>query len=213
MKHLVLGFILLLLINTAYSATLNGNLTDETGVAVMDAVISAVPAQEDLPALANSKQPTSLDQVDREFVPHVLAIRAGESVIFPNNDQTKHHVYSFSPANRFEIKLYSGVPSQPIVFNTPGVVVLGCNIHDWMVGYIVVADTPYFAQTDASGHWSIELPAGDYTFSLWHEDLDGSDAPKTIKVTEGKNLINDTVTLKRTQRNGKPPSAFQEQSY
>ena len=202
-----------MLINAAYSATLSGDLKDETGEAVIDAVISVVPAQGGLPALAKSQQPKSLDQIDREFVSHVLAIRTGEAVVFPNNDNTKHHVYSFSPANRFEIKLYSGVPSQPVIFNTPGIVALGCNIHDWMVGYIVVVDTPYFAQTDALGHWSIDLPAGDYKLSLWHEDLDGPDITQAIKVTEGQNPLNDTVNLKHTQRSGKPPGIFQEQGY
>lgn len=215
MNRIISGFLLLLLvINSAYSATLSGELKDAAGAAISDAVITATPTQGGLPAL-NPQQPKSLDQVNREFVSHVLVIRAGESVIFPNNDKTKHHVYSFSPAHRFEIKLYSGVPSEPITFNTPGVVVLGCNIHDWMVGYIVVTDTPYFAKTDASGHWSIELPVNEYKLTLWHENLDEPDAPasKIIKVIEGNNVINDTVNLKPNRRSGKPPSTLQEQGY
>ncbi len=214
MKRTLSTGLLLLAMNTAYSATLSGDLKDGSGAAVVDAVITALPAQGEPPALT-VQAPKSLDQVNREFVSHVLVIRAGESVVFPNNDKTKHHVYSFSPAHRFEIKLYSGVPSQPITFNNPGVVVLGCNIHDWMVGYIYVADTPYFAKTDASGHWSIELPANDYKLTLWHENLDeaGASISKAVKVVEGDNVLNDTVKLKPNRRSGKPPSTFQESGY
>ena len=88
-----------------------------------------------------------VDQVDKEFTPKVNAILVGTSVIFPNHDNVRHQVYSFSPAKRFELPLYAGVPAQPVVFDTPGVVVLGCNIHDWMVGYVYVSESPYFAKT------------------------------------------------------------------
>lgn len=214
MKRIISGLLLLSAMNGAYAATLSGELKDSTGTPIVDAVITAIPTQGGLPALI-PQQPKSLDQVNREFVSHVLVIRTGEAVIFPNNDKTKHHVYSFSPAHRFEIKLYSGVPSEPVIFNTPGVVVLGCNIHDWMVGYIVVTDSPYFAKTDASGHWSIELPDNEYKLTLWHENLDEADASvsKVIKVAEGNNVINDTVNLKLNRRSGKPPNTLQEQGY
>ena len=215
MKRMIFGFILLLVTNTAYPATLSGELKDGVGQAVKDAVITVFPMQGELPAQITPQKPKTLDQVNREFVSHVLAIRTGEAVIFPNNDKTQHHVYSFSPANRFEIKLYSGVPSKPITFNSPGIIALGCNIHDWMVGYIVVTDTPYFATTDTSGKWSIELPMGDYKFTLWHENLDEPDATmsKIVKVVDGNNIINDTINLKHARRSGKPPGTLQEQGY
>lgn len=214
MTRIISGLPLLLAMTSVCSATLSGDLKDGAGAAIIDAVVTAVPVQREMPAVS-SQQQKSLDQVNREFVPHVLVIRAGDAVIFPNNDKTKHHVYSFSPTHRFEIKLYSGVPSEPIIFNTPGVVVLGCNIHDWMVGYIVVSDSPYFAKTDALGHWSIDLPANEYKLTLWHENLVEPDASgnKVIRVVEGDNTINDTVALKLNRRNGKPPGLIQEQGY
>ena len=92
-----------------------------------------------------------VDQVDKQFVPKVQAVLVGTPVTFPNNDNVRHQVYSFSPAKRFELPLYAGVPAQPIVFDKPGVVVLGCNIHDWMVGYIYVSESPYFAKTGKDG--------------------------------------------------------------
>ncbi len=71
-----------------------------------------------------------------------------------------HHVYSFSEAKTFELALYKGNAHPPLVFDRPGVVVLGCNIHDSMLGYILVVDTPHFASTDAAGALSLDEPAG-----------------------------------------------------
>ncbi len=214
MKRVIFGF-LLLIASLADAATLSGELKNNNGAGVPNAVITAFPTQGELPAPGLTEQPKSLDQINREFVSHVLVIRTGDRVIFPNNDKTKHHVYSFSPTHRFEIKLYSGVPSEPVLFDKPGVVVLGCNIHDWMVGYIYVTDTPYYASTDDSGLWQMDLPENDYKLTIWHENLDAPDnsISKTIKVTEGQNVINDTINLKFSLRNGKPPGTLQEQGY
>ena len=88
-----------------------------------------------------------MDQRGSQFVPHVLPVQAGTSVTFPNSDQIRHQVYSFSASKRFELPLYAGTSASPIRFDQPGIVVLGCNIHDWMIGYVVVLDTPYFGKT------------------------------------------------------------------
>ncbi|WP_442867014.1 methylamine utilization protein [Acidovorax sp. GBBC 3334] len=111
-------------------------------------------------------------QEKRRFVPDVLVVTAGTSVQFPNHDTVRHHVYSFSPAKKFELKLYSGVPANPVLFDQPGVVVLGCNIHDQMVGWVLVVETPYFARSDASGSVRIDkVPPGEYTLRVWHAGL------------------------------------------
>jgi plastocyanin len=89
-------------------------------------------------------------QQKKQFVPEVLVVPVGSEVRFPNHDTVRHHVYSFSPAKKFELKLYTGTPANPVLFDRPGVVVLGCNIHDQMVGWILVVDTPYYAQTLAA---------------------------------------------------------------
>lgn len=109
-----------------------------------------------------------MDQIDKNFVPHVLVIQQGQQVLFPNSDNIRHHVYSFSPAKPFEIKLYAGVPEAPIRFDSAGIVVLGCNIHDRMLGYIVVADTALAGKTDAQGN--VVLPAEQVpdTLKIWH---------------------------------------------
>ena len=117
-----------------------------------------------------------VDQVDKEFTPKVTAVLVGTSVTFPNHDDVRHQVYSFSPAKRFELPLYAGVPAGPVVFDKPGVVVLGCNIHDWMVGYIYVSESPYFAKTGKDGKAMIaELPPRTYAVRVWHPRLEAAE--------------------------------------
>lgn len=109
-----------------------------------------------------------MDQVDKQFNPTVLVVQQGQQVNFPNSDNIRHHVYSFSKAKPFQLKLYSGEPKKPLTFDQQGVVVLGCNIHDSMVGYIYVTDNNHVLKSDQQGKVklsNIVLPA---TISLWH---------------------------------------------
>lgn len=116
-----------------------------------------------------TRRRVSIEQRGREFVPYLTIVQKGASIDFPNHDPFKHHVYSFSPARVFEIKLYAGKPANPVVFGKPGEVVLGCNIHDWMEAHVLVVDTPWFAKTGGDGMARIErAPAGDYRLRLWH---------------------------------------------
>jgi hypothetical protein len=109
-----------------------------------------------------------MDQVDRQFSPYVLAVRTGTPVLFVNNDSVAHQVYSFSPPKRFELALYHGKPRQPVVFDRPGIVTVGCNIHDNMVGYLYVTDAPWFGTTGNDGVWKAhDLPAGEYELQVW----------------------------------------------
>lgn len=110
-----------------------------------------------------------MDQIDQQFVPDVLVVQAGTSVVFPNSDTVAHQVYSFSPPKRFALGLYRGRPHPPVVFDQPGLVVVGCNIHDQMVGYILVTETPHFGKTDARGRLQLtRLPAGSVRLTAWH---------------------------------------------
>ncbi len=145
---------------------------DHRGKFVADAVVSATPT--DPKNAQRLKPPTdAVDQVDKQFVPYVKAVLVGSKVHFPNSDHIRHQVYSFSSAKKFELPLYGGTDAAPVVFDKPGVVVLGCNIHDWMVGYIYVSTTPYFAKTEAEGSAAIEdLPAGEYTVRVWHPSME-----------------------------------------
>lgn len=113
----------------------------------------------------------AVDQIDEEFVPRVSVVQRGANIYFPNQDQIRHHVYSFSEAKLFDIPLYSGTPSEPIQFNQSGLVVLGCNIHDQMRGYILVSDSPFFGVSDERGQVRIETEiSGNYELSLWHPE-------------------------------------------
>lgn len=151
----------------ASAATLDVQVRDAAGVPLADAAIYAVPATG--PVDARNPRPVSIEQVDREFVPYVTVLQSGTPVAFPNRDPILHHVYSFSPAKPFEIKLYSGRSPTEIVFDRAGVVTLGCNIHDWMIGYIVVVPTPHFGRTDAAGLAHLrDLPAGAFELHAYH---------------------------------------------
>ncbi|WP_439654929.1 methylamine utilization protein [Stutzerimonas zhaodongensis] len=112
-----------------------------------------------------------MDQIDKQFSPAVLAVATGTAVSFPNHDDIRHQVYSFSSAKRFELRLYEGTPSAPVTFDQPGLVVLGCNIHDWMLGYVYVTDDPWFAVSDEQGRIQLNVPAGQYPSTLWHPAL------------------------------------------
>ncbi|MHA6492851.1 methylamine utilization protein [Pseudomonas borbori] len=157
-----------------------------------------------------------MDQKLKQFAPSVLVVRTGTAVTFPNSDNIRHHVYSFSPAKRFELRLYQGTPSEPVVFDNPGVVVLGCNIHDWMVGYIYVTEDPWFAVSDAQGQVQMQqLPAGRYTASLWHPQAADMLPQAAGELQVGEPATRQRLTLElpttaRTPPAAPAPSAFGE---
>jgi plastocyanin len=127
-----------------------------------------------------------VDQINLAFVPDVIVIPVGSTVEFPNSDSVSHQIYSFSPTKRFQLPLYHGKPYPPVHFDQAGIVTLGCNIHDKMVGYIFVTDAAYFGRTDAGGTWTAaNVPRGTYHVSLWHPLLRESAASLEREVTVG----------------------------
>lgn len=108
-----------------------------------------------------------MGQRERQFTPQLLIVQTGTAVNFPNFDTVRHHVYSISPIKILDIKLYSGTPAEPVVFDKPGVAALGCNIHDRMSAHVVVVDTPTFARTDDRGQASFDLPPGEHAVKAW----------------------------------------------
>ena len=183
----------------AQTAEIAARVVDEQGRPVADAVVVAVPSDGSLRLPARPREGV-VDQVDKEFTPKVTAVLVGTPVSFPNNDNIRHQVYSFSPAKRFELPLYAGVPAQPVVFDKAGLVVLGCNIHDWMVGYVYVSESPYFAKTGKDGRALIgELPPRAYVVRVWHAQLDGAEEAtrKTVEATQARRFDVDwTLKLK-----------------
>lgn len=154
----------------AHAAALTVQVQDTGGQALQDAVVYAEPVSG--PPVPRQQKLAEIEQKGRKFIPSVTVIQTGSSIAFPNNDTVRHHVYSFSPAKVFDLKLYTGQPENPVSFDKPGTVVIGCNIHDQMIAYIHVVPTPYFAKTDASGKARIEgLAAGRYQLKAWHFGL------------------------------------------
>lgn len=173
------------------AAKISVPVKDQAGQPVADAVVYANIISGTAPN--RPKREISVEQIDKEFVPLVSVIQTGTLVNFPNRDKVRHHVYSFSPAKTFEIKLYSGVPGKPILFDKPGEVVLGCNIHDTMLAYMLVVDTPIFAKTDKRGVALLDgLSAGEYEVHMWYPGTatSASPAPQKIKLS-----ANDAATL------------------
>src|ERR1700674_1744208 len=187
----------------APAAEMHAVVRDHKGKVVADAVILAV--RVDARSALHARPPKdAVDQVDKQFVPYVKAIFVGSTVRFPNSDNIRHQVYSFSPAKKFELPLYSGTDAPPIVFDKPGVVILGCNIHDWMVGYIYVSETPFFAKTEAAGKATIDdLPPGEYTVRVWHPSMDHGEEATARRVTlnaDGPASVEWELSLKPTLR-------------
>lgn len=173
-------------------------LTDRDGAPVSGAVVTwaGEPAPE--------PQAPSVAQRDKTFVPHILAVRAGTEVRFPNFDRTRHHIYSFSPAKRFEVKLYGAGEAPTVTFDKPGTVVLGCNIHDWMLGYIFVTDADAFAVSDADGRLRIpDEDGGASELVVWHPELaDGT--PQPLEVA-GSGIAGASVTPVTLPLERRPP--------
>ena len=165
----------------ALAAALTVQLSDSAGKPLADVVVVATPA-EGAP-IPKHMTPGVIEQKGLKFVPLVSVIQTGSQMSFPNNDRVKHHIYSFSPAKKFDQKLYSGVAATPQVFDKAGTVVLGCNIHDRMVAYVRVVDSPFFARSNANGVANIELPtSGKYTISAWHYHMSGAPLEQALAV-------------------------------
>jgi plastocyanin len=154
----------------AAAATVGVQVADRAGKPLPDAVVLLEPTVGRLPV--SPMAGVRVSQVKRQFAPQVSVVTVGTPVSFPNEDTVRHHVYSFSPVKTFELKLYSGAPNAPVVFDKPGIAVLGCNIHDQMIAWVVVVDTPLHARTGASGQARIEgVPPGSYRLRVWHSAL------------------------------------------
>lgn len=166
-------------------------MADQQAITVLDAagqpIASAAVSVIVKGARTTAQAGTAVDMVqkNRRFTPSVLPVQTGTAVNFPNLDTVRHHVYSFSPTRKFEIKLYAGTPAAPIVFDKPGTATLGCNIHDTMVAYIHVVDTPYFGTTDAAGKVTIDVPAGEHKAHVWYPALGETTPPVELPLKTG----------------------------
>ncbi|MGA3158690.1 MAG: methylamine utilization protein [Steroidobacteraceae bacterium] len=195
----------------AHAGDLIVAIADRAGKAVPEVAVTAAALMPRPAVRATTPEPAIMDQRNLAFVPQLLVVGVGAEVQFPNNDTVSHQVYSFSPAKRFQLPLYKGAQHRPVTFDKPGLVVLGCNIHDQMVGYIYVTDAGYYGKSDAQGTLHLNnLPAGDYTLTWWSPYI--ADPPEkmmsTVHVAE-RDPVTVRVQLSRDLRARPEPGARQ----
>lgn len=178
----------------ASAAGVTVRIADAAGKPLADAVVMLEPASGK--AAVQPMADVEIAQAKRRFEPRVTLITTGTRVNFPNFDTVRHHVYSFSAAKTFELKLYAGVPAAPVTFDKPGIAVLGCNIHDRMAAWVVVADTPWSGRTGADGSVRVDaVPAGAYRLVAWHPGLPPGAAPSTQPLSVGAADTPVAITL------------------
>lgn len=180
---------------TVRAAEVRGRVVASDGTGVAGAVVfmrTPIPP----PAVGGTRRTAVMDQIDKQFVPHVLPITVGTEVRFPNHDQIHHHVYSFSRVKSFDLPLSKGEEAEPVLFDAAGVVKVGCNIHDWMMGVILVVPTPVFGIADDGGAFVLhEVPAGEVAIAAWHEASETTLDEATQKVQVDGAALDLTFTL------------------
>jgi plastocyanin len=196
-SRLLVTLVVFSTVPSARAADVGGRVVDRAGNGVREAVVFVQTTPPGVTPPANPP-PAVMDQINKTFVPHILPIVIGTEVSFPNHDQIHHHVYSFARAKTFEIPLYKGETAPPVRFDRLGAVKIGCNIHDFMSGVILVVPTPYFAMTDESGAFTLrDLPAGTYKIVAWQESsrtgLD--DTVQTVEVGAGVTPLTFTLDV------------------
>ncbi|MBT1450208.1 methylamine utilization protein [Glaciecola sp. XM2] len=172
------------------------NVLSNQGLTLADVVVS-IKADPNNPVQPKASQAQSaiMKQIDQQFVPHILVVQQGATVSFPNTDTVKHHVYSFSPAKTFEISLQEQLDEHPIQFGESGIVELGCNIHDWMLGYIYVSEGDLSGKTNKAGAFQVSLPDGNYTVDIWHPRFDKPEITKQHTFTVSASAQTFTLQL------------------
>jgi plastocyanin len=179
---------LIIISSNAWAADALIRVTNMAGAPIENAVVYL---EGSIPIPKKISITSEIVQKNKTFVPFVTVIQTGSIVTFPNKDSVRHHVYSFSPAKKFELKLYSGVPSSPVLFDQAGLVVLGCNIHDNMLAYVYVVETPYYGKTETDGKVKlVNIPDGQYQLKVWHPDLNAENLPFAESIS-----IKDSFTI------------------
>jgi plastocyanin len=190
------------------AATLVVNVQTPDGHALPGAVVTVRPL--DVSARHAAPLHAVIDQVNRSFAPDLLVIPVGSTVEFPNSDSVSHQIYSFSPAKRFQLPLYRGKPYPPVHFDQPGVITLGCNIHDEMLAYLLVTDAAWYGRTNDGGTFSTEVPRGRYRVALWHPRLRDNETDLARELTVGES---DRAELTLRLTRGLQPAPLAERPH
>lgn len=196
----------LLLSVGACTMTVHSVVKDDTGKPLKDAVVYAMPAGGQRTAPTSRKDAVMVE--NSTFLPFVLPVQVGTAVSFLNQDEVQHHIYSVSPAKRFDLSLDKDATAGPVALDAAGVVVLGCAIHDKMVGYLFVTETPYFAKTGEEGTADLTgLPRGTYDVYVWHPWMKappGAAAKRVVPSPTGDTNLDFVVTL-QSRASREPP--------
>ncbi len=206
-SRILAGLALGLSAHCAFAASLSASTLDRDGATLPNVVIYLEPAGG-LPANMSAPTDALVAQEGMQFVPYLTTIRVGAKVSFPNRDNMEHHVKSFSEVKEFELKIYSAGTPPPVTFDKVGVVDLNCLLHDWMRGFIYVVDTPYFANTDATGQAVVtDLPEGQYQVLAWHPDMGTYIPPLSQQITigPGTNTVRFAFSFKPRKRKAPHP--------
>ncbi len=192
-------------VGPVFAGDLTVSVKDTTAESIDRAVVTLLPLfGEPMPMVQTEN--AVMKQQNTMFQPFVLPVRTGSSVSFPNLDEFRHHVYSFSKAKRLELRLYGKDESNEILFDQAGVVALGCNIHDNMLAYIYVTDDPYYLVADSDGAATfVGLPNGTYKVSVWHPDQKSKRDTfnQEIEVAANSNSLNVTLEMRSVRRRQK----------
>lgn len=175
MKYIVFTLLTPLAINNVEAAELVINLVGTDSKPVENVVVYATPKAGVAGLPLNTNQ-LAINQEGKKFAPYVTVMQKGQSITFNNKDDITHHIYSVSGDNRFEFKLKANSTKVTQSMESAEEVAMGCNIHDWMSGYALVVDTPYFGKTDDKGRLTLPLASlGEYIVTVWHPQLDVKD--------------------------------------
>ena len=191
--RLLIASLLAMIAVPAVAADVTVAVTDDSGRAVANAVV-VIDAAGARPA----PRRFTISQHDMMFMPEVLVVPVGSTVTFGNLDPFRHHVYSFSEAKKFELKLFGQGEQRAVTFDKAGLVAIGCNIHDQMQAFIQVVDTPFAHKTDASGRVTLRgLPAGAFRLHVWHPYLRAPANELVVAVAAGTATLPVSVRLRR----------------
>jgi plastocyanin len=183
----------------ATATILTAEVIDQDGHPVANAVVSLIPDEKTAMPAASKRLPDekTIDQRSETFIPLVTIVPKGGHIVFANNDQTTHQVYSFSPVKQFEITLARGEKSPPIAFDNAGVAALGCNIHDHMIAYAFVAESPWTGLTDTGGRTVIrDAPPGNYKAQVWHPKFPPGREQPSLSVALSGDTAKFSATVK-----------------
>ncbi|PHQ89356.1 MAG: plastocyanin [Idiomarina sp.] len=176
-------------------------------------VNAALLIEREKPSVKVPGQSAVVDQVDKQFTPTVSAVEPGTDVVFPNSDNIRHHVYSFSAAKNFELKLYSDKEKPSVNFDKAGIVTLGCNIHDQMVAYVLVSDEYDVAVTNEQGIAELNLEEREppAEIKVWHYWMgDELSKAQSVQLASDSGKLTAQVQVSPPVQKDKEPSRLEQ---